>query len=584
MQLALLSDLKHYTLKQLRYDLIAGLTVAIVLIPQGMAYSLLAGLDPIYGLYAALIPLVVYSIFASSRYLSIGPVALMSIILLGGISTIVSPDEPEYLQLVIFSSFLAGLIQIGFAIFKIGNLTTFLSKPFMGGFITAAGIIILISQLKYLFSLELPRRVSVVNMLADVLNGMSLLNWVSLALGLGSMLVILLAKTIHRTIPGALLVVIIGSLLVKVLELDEFGVPIIGDMPKGLPAFNFSFLKVEYFLDLLPVSLIVASIGYVGSYSISMSLGSEEDKKRVSPNKELLALGLAKTIGSFFVAMPNMGSFTRSAINYEVGGRTQVSSLITAFILLLTLMFLGGLFYYLPEPILAGIVITSVFSLIDYKYALLLLHEDRRDFVIFIITFIATLLFGITNGLIIGILASFINVTLRANKVNYAVLGRLPSTEVYRNIERYPDAEESENKLILRFSQSIYFANAEKIIKSIKDELEIRQGIENLIISFPTFSIPDSTATSALYQLVAYCQENNVRLIITDLNGPVRDYFHKVRLYERIGMENFYLTVEDAVSAIEHGNIGKEESIQYSSQTNYQKKKNIPRLFTKYKN
>ena len=584
MQLALLSDLKDYNLSQLRQDLIAGLTVAIVLIPQGMAYSLLAGLDPIYGLYAALVPLLAYSLFASSKYLSIGPVALMSIIVLGGVSTIVSPDQPEYLQLVIFSSLIAGIIQIGFAIFKIGNLTTFLSKPFMGGFITAAGVIILISQIKYLLSLELPRRVSVITMMQDVFEGIGSLNWISFALGGGSMVIILLGKRIHRAIPGALIVVIIGSILVKLFALDGMGVPIIGDMPRGLPGFDISFVKFDYFVQLLPISLIIACIGYVGSYSISMSLGSDEDKSKVNPNTELLALGVAKTVGSFFFAMPSMGSFTRSAINYEVGGKTQVSGIITAILLLLTLLFLGGLFYYLPEPILAGIVITSVFSLIDYKYANLLWHEDRRDFVIFLITFVSTLLFGITNGLIIGVLASFINVTLRANKVNYAVLGRLPERNVYRNIDRYPEAEESPYKLILKFSQSIYFANAEKIIKSIKSELEARSEVNHLIISFPTFSIPDSTATSALYQLVTYCREHEVRLIVTDLNGPVRDYFHRVHLYESIGKSNFYLTIEDAVKAIEHGDVDQEKSSEYSSQTNYKKRKESPRLIYKRKN
>jgi SulP family sulfate permease len=569
MTISLYTDLKQYSFKKLSSDLIAGLTVAIILIPQGMAYSLLAGLAPIYGLYAALVPLLIYPFFSSSRYLSIGPVALMSIIVLGGVSTLAEPGSPEYLSLVIFSSFLAGLMQISFSLLKLGNLTSFLSKPVMSGFISAAGVIIAISQLKYLFSLQLPRRISIVQMVIDILEGISLLNWISFALGIGSIFIIIALKKVHRAIPSALLVVIIGSLLVMSLNLVDSGVPIIGDMPKGLPSFDWQFLSLNKVISLLPTALIIALIGFVGSYSISSTLGTNEEQQGVNPNKELFALGAAKLIGSFFSAMPSTGSFTRSAINQDVGAKTQIASIVAGLVLMVTLIFLGGLFYYLPEPILAGIVITSVFSLIDIKYAKSLFKVDRRDFAVLMITFLATLLFGITNGVIIGVLASFFDVMYRTSTSFYAIVGKLPNTNVYRNIDRYSDAQSHDKILIFRFSQNLYFANARMIIKALEKEIENYPNVEYIVISFPTNAVPDATATYYLFRLIDFCRDRDLRLVFTDLTGPVRDLMKKTGFADTLGKNNFFLVVEDAVDAIENGDVRQIKSIDYSSQNNY---------------
>lgn len=570
MELALASQLKNYNSKWLISDIIAGITVAIVLIPQGIAYSMLAGLDPIYGLYAAVVPLFVYALFSSSKYLSIGPVALMSVIVLGGVSTVAEPGSQEYISMVILASFLAGLLQIAFSFFRLGNLTIFLSKSVITGFITAAGIIIIISQLKYIFSLDLPRRASITEMIVDLVREINQFNWISLLLGLGSMFTILFLKKINKIIPSALLVIVIGSILVYTLHLDKKGVPIIGNMPTGFPSFSTSFLSLKNMITIFPTSLIIALIGFIGSYSISKSI-DKVDSNKINPDKELFALGFAKVVGSFFLAMPSTGSFTRSAINYEAGAKTQVSSIITGIIIILTLLFLGQLFYYLPEPILAAIVITSVFSLIDIKKFINLYRLDKRDFTVLLITFLATLLIDITNGVLIGILASFFDFIYRTSKPNFSLLGKLPNTNIYRNIRRYPDAIVNPKVLILRFSQSLYFANAKMIEDAVKMELNYYPQTKYVIISFRSYSIPDATATEAILEFVEYCKLNNLRLVFTDLTGPLRDYVQRIDLYEKLGKTNFYLTVKDAVDAIEHGEVRQLKSIDYSSQTNYKK-------------
>ncbi|MEE9372833.1 MAG: SulP family inorganic anion transporter [Saprospiraceae bacterium] len=388
-----IKDLKKYNKKLFTKDLIAGLTVAVILIPQGMAYSMLAGLPPIYGLYAALVPMIIYPFFSSSRELSVGPVALMSIIILGGVSAFAKPGTQEYIDLVLLTALLSGVLQVVFAGLKLGSLSNFLSRPVMSGFISAAGVIIAISQLKYLFSIKLPRRISIVEMISDTVSHLNEVNIISLIMGLLAIFIIVIAKKIHRAIPSALIVVIIGSVVLKALNLAEKGVPIVGDMPKGLPDFYLGFLDAQKIIMLLPTALVISLVCFVGSYSIAKSIAAKKDNYPITADKELLGLGLAKIVGSFFLAMPSTGSFTRSAINNDAGAETGLSSTIAAIFLALTIAFFGGLFYYLPEPILAAIVITSVFSLIDFKEAKNLFKIDKLDFWVLVITFFFNLVF-----------------------------------------------------------------------------------------------------------------------------------------------------------------------------------------------
>lgn len=571
MGLPIVQHLRAYNLLSLRHDSVAGLTVAVILIPQAMAYSLLAGLDPIYGLYGALFPLLIYPLFATSNHLSIGPVALMSIIVLGGVSVFAEPGSEAYLKLVLMSALLAGIIQILFALFKLGNLAKFLSKPVMSGFISAAGIIIAISQVKYLLTLEIPRRVSILQMINDIIDKISNFNATSAIIGFASIACILLLKKVHKAIPGALIVVILGCLVTYFFQLNQNGVPILGDLPTGLPGFSLSFFEVSTIIDLLPISIIIAIIGFIGSYSISKSIGNRTDIVDVKPNNELLSLGLAKAVGSFFLAMPSTGSFTRSAINYEAGSKTPVSNWVSFIILALTLQFLSGLFFYLPDPILASIVITSVFSLIDISYAKRLFFLDKRDFVVLVVTCFSTLFFGIVNGVIIGVLASFMDVIWRSSKVKYAVLGKLPILNTYRSTQRFPNAVQLEGILIIRFSQTLYFANAPAVINVLEEEISKRPEVKNIILSLPTFGVPDSTATTYIFDLLDYCSHQGVQLFFTDITGPVRDYMHNNMIFDHLGENHFYLTIEDAVDAIEKGISLEHESKKYSRQSNLKK-------------
>lgn len=573
MTTSFIDDIKNYSRSKLYADFIAGLTVAIILVPQGMAYSLLAGMPPIYGLYAGLVPMIVYPIFGSSVQLSVGPVALMSIIVLSGVSVFAEPGSVEYIQMVILCALLAGLIQIGFSIFRLGFLSSFLSWPVMSGFISAAGIIIAVSQLKYLLSLNLPGQVSIVETLSSIFFNVGDSKLISLFMGLGGIVTILLLKRVHKAIPGALIIVILGCLVTFLFRLDEIGIPIVGSMPSGLPGFNIDFFDFSSIIKLLPTALIISLICFIGSYSIAKTISIKTRDDRLNANRELLGLGLAKVFGSFFLAMPSTGSFTRSAINYEAGGKTGVSSIFGGVFIGLIIAYLGGWFYYLPEPILAAIVISTVFGLIDYQYAKFLLKVDRNDFLVLLVTFVATLLLGIDYGVFVGIVLSLVTVLANNYKTHVAVLGSLHGTSEFRNVNRYEETTPISKTVILRFSQPLFFANADDFYQDIISEAKKREDTENIILSYPSYSVPDGTAASKIVDLINTCKQNNWRLILTDLNGPIRDFLHKSELFNEIGESNFFLTIKDAVNAIEEQPEDKTLSNKYSWQTNYKRKK-----------
>ena len=563
-----IGDARDYNPKKLLSDLIAGLTVAIILIPQGMAYALLAGMPPVYGLYAALTPLLIYPIFATSRQLSVGPVALMSIIILSGVSIFEEPGTPRYIDMVLMTALLSGILQLVYSVLKLGVLSNFLSKPVMSGFISAAGVIIAISQIKYFLTLEVPRSSSVVQMLIDDFNKLDTSNWYSLILGGAGIAVILILKRIHKLIPSYLIAVVIGIVVLLIFDLQFKGVPIVGDIPQGLPGFYAGFLNFDYVVSLFPASLVISIICFIGSFSIAKTLAPKEQSLDISADKELVGLGMSKLISSFFMAMPSTGSFTRSAINKEAGAVSGFASIFAGVFIALTLAFFSSYFYYLPEPILAAIVITSVFSLIDYKEAMRLFASDKMDFWVLITTFTLTIVLGIVNGIMAGVVLSLMSVVIRSSKPHFAELGRLPHTQSFRNIKRYPEAETTDNVLIMRYDQDLFFANADHFYYAIIKLVDQRNP-QKLVLHLGAINNIDSTAMDKMKELLENLKSRHVDVNFTNLSGPVRDKFHESGIYDILDKDAVHLSVAHAVLG---GNpnieINITKSKEYSSQTN----------------
>lgn len=545
--LPFLEWMSSYNGPTFRSDLVAGLTVGVMLVPQGMAYAMLAGMPPIYGLYGGLIPLIIYGLLGTSKQLSIGPVAVSALLLLAGIGQLADPGSPEFIGLVILAGLVIGVVQVLLGVLRMGFLVNFLSHPVIIGFTSAAAVIIAVSQLKYLLGFPIPRFAHSYETLVYALQHIGETHWPTFFICLGGIIVIIMLKKVSRVLPGALLVVILAVILVAVFRLDELGVNIVGNVPKGLPSFEIPGLGIGSVMAVMPTVLTVTIIGIVESMGIAKVLEAKNKDTRVIPNQELLALGFAKVVGAFFQSIPTSGSFTRSAVNDEAGAKTGMASIVTAVIIGLTLLFLTSLFYYLPEAILASIVLVAVKGLFNVQEAASLWHSHKQDFMMMLLTFVLTLALGIEEGVLIGVVFSLIMIIYRASKAHVAVLGRLPNTSYYRNVERFENAVTIKGMLIMRFDAQLFFGNIEYFKTTIFDLIEGADPIPKVfVLDASCIEDIDSSGTHALEEVIDYLRDKGIEFQISGVIGPVRDILQDTGLIEKIRKENHFMYLQDA--------------------------------------
>ncbi|NNC82356.1 MAG: sulfate permease [Flavobacteriales bacterium] len=547
---SILKDPKVYVRQDLLSDLMAGLTVAIMLIPQGMAYALLAGLPPIYGLYAGLVPMIIYPLFGTSRFLSVGPVALVSIIVLTGLSQMAEPMTPEFIRLAILLSLISGVIQVLLSVFKMGFLVNFLSQPVISGFTSAAALIIAVSQLKYLLGIPLRGTVGFQDTLLGLISNVDSIQVASTFIGLSGLILILVLKKIHRSIPGALIAVVLGIVLVGYMGIGGGSVDTVGEVPAGLPRLMNPITDLHTIWQLIPLALVICLISFIESLAISKTLAAKHEEYSIDANKELLGLGMAKVLGAFFQAFPNTGSFTRSAINEQSGARTGLASWIAVIIIGLVLLFFTGTLSYLPNTILAAIVISAVFGLIDIKGALHLYRTHKGDFIVLLITFVLTLFLGIQKGVLVGVILSLLFILHKVSRPHYAVLGKLEEHDVYRNIQRFDQAQEDRELLIMRYDADIFFGNAEHFYETIIQEVEAKKGIKDLLIDMNAVGHIDSTGIVQFELLVKSLETMGVRLHLCSVKGPVRDEFRNYKLGAFLHGNQIHWDIDNAIARI----------------------------------
>ncbi|WP_096198858.1 SulP family inorganic anion transporter [Bacillus sp. FJAT-45350] len=393
---------KSYTLEEGKSDVAAGLIVAVMLIPQGLAYSLLSGLPPIIGLYTATIPLLIYALVGSSRHLAVGPVAMVSLILFAGVSQLAEPGSEQFLSLAITLTLMVGLIQLLMSVFRLGFLVNFIPYGVISGFTSAAAIMIGLSQVSHLLNISVDKSGSVFHLLVDVSRHLGEANIITLLLGIGSILLLILLKSTVPRVPGALIAVIISTCVVYVFQLNVLGVSIIGYVPHGLPSVSLPNIAFQDVMNLLPLAVTISLISFVESIAIAKYVAQKE-RYEIKSNQELYSLGLANTIGSMFMTMPVAGGFSRTAVNYQAGAKTKFAAVITSVFILLTLLYLTHLFYYMPKAVLAAVIIVAVYGLIDFNKAKELFMTKPDEGWALLITFFATLIIGIKEGLLIGI-------------------------------------------------------------------------------------------------------------------------------------------------------------------------------------
>jgi sulfate permease, SulP family len=574
----ILSWLPGYNRGYFQGDLSAGITVGIMLIPQGMAYSMLAGLDPIHGLYAVTIPLLIYAVFGSSRQLAVGPVAMVSLLTASGIAALQPENASEYLLYALTLAFLIGAIQLVMGIFRLGFIVNFLSHPVLNGFTSAAAIIIALSQVKHLFRIELPRSEHAHEMIGAIVNNISGIHWATFFIGLAGILIIKYGKKIHKKLPSSLLAVILGILVVWGFNLTDYGIVILGEVPSGLPSFTLPVFEKEVWSSLFPIALTISLVGFAESYAIAKTIQGKHKDYELNPNQELVGLGMANFGAALFNGYPVTGGFSRTAVNNDAGAKTGMASIISAGLIILTLLFFTQLFYFLPNAILAAVVIVAVAGLVDHKTPLYLWKKDKSDFLMLTATFLATLTLGIEPGIVIGLVLSLVAVIYKASNPHIAVLGKVPGTNLFRNIKRFKEAEVRTDILLVRIDGPIYFANVSYIKKNLDTWIEEKgNGLKTIILNMESVTSIDSTGIHELHDWISAWNKEHIATCFTGIRGPVRDTLLRWGILEFIGNEKVFIDDNTAIDFldknIDEGQIHRLNS--YALQTNEKRGKSL---------
>jgi SulP family sulfate permease len=542
------SWIREYDGKTLRADAVAGLTTAVMLVPQAMAYAMLAGLPPITGLYASVVPLVVYGVFGTSRQLAVGPVAMVSLLTLTGVSAIAEPGSSEFVAYAVVLSAMVGILSLAMGFLRAGFLVNFLSHPVVAGFTSAAALIIGLSQLTHLLGVHLERSKFVHEILGQALAHLGEVSPITVTIGVASIVTLLLLKRFAPRFPRALVVVVAGTLAVVALGFSDGGVAIVGNVPAGFPTPSIVHIGFAEIRTLLPTALVITLVGFMESISVAKSF-ARRNRYKVDPDQELRALGLSNIAGSLFGAYPVTGGFSRTAVNAQAGAKTPMASIITAAVVTATLLFLTPLFYYLPKAVLAAIIMTAVFGLVDVKEAKHLWRVKRGDLALMGLTFVATLTLGIEEGILLGVVTSLLVFVVRTTRPHLAVLGRLPWSETYRNVRRFPDARVVKGVLTVRIDAQLYFGNVDFLEKALSRlEREREEPLRAVVLDAAGMNQIDSSAEAALRSIADGYDRRGIAFYVAQAKGPVRDVLSRSGLDAHLGEDAFTDTVHEAVA------------------------------------
>lgn len=538
---------ESYRTANLRQELIAGLTVAALLVPQGMAYALLAGLPPVMGLYASILPMIVYALAGSGRQTSVGPVTVDSLMLLLGLSTLATAGSGSFIALAVLLTAMIGAIQLAMGALRLGFLVNFLSYPVLAGFTSAVAVITVIGQLSHVFGISLKQQSELYRTAADVVAHAGDANPITVAIAAGCMAVLWAVRHWAPTAPGALALVVVCTALAYALGLDARGVSVLGPVPGGFPHLSVPTMPWSDVRQLMPLALTMALVGFAQTISVGKSLGNKFGYD-IDANRELTALGLSNLTSSVSQGYAVSGSLARSALNAAAGARTQVAALISALCVGITTLLFTPLFRYLPAATLAAILIVSSLRLIDTREIRYLFKVKVTEGILLVFTFVATLALGIMPGLLLGIVASILLFITLNTRPNTAILGRLPNTNIFRNVEHFPQAETIPGLVILRIDASLYFANAVFLKEKVHEILrEHGANLKALILDGSAVNDLDSSADTALHQLSAEFRKNGIEFYIAGVKAPVRDVMKRSGLYAVLGSDHFFFTIDAAV-------------------------------------
>jgi len=561
--------------KVIRADFIAGLTVALVLIPQSMAYATLAGLPEVYGLYIAFVPVFVAALWGSSRQLGTGPVAVVSTMT----ATILTPVvikmmEPGYtneqfmalfIPTAMFLTLLVGLFQFTLGLFRLGAIVNFLSHPVIVGFTNAAALFIAMTQVSKIFGVDMPgdagdHFLSV--RIWGVIQNLDLTHEITLMMGVSTFIILVAMKRYYPRLPGVLVAVVLTTLVSYLIGFDEMGGHVVGDIPKGLPTFLMPAFSYEAFSSLIFGAVIISLVGFMEAISIAKAMAAKT-KDRVDPNQELIGQGLGNIVGSFFQSYPASGSFSRSAVNLNAGAKTGFSSVVTAALVLVVLLFLTPLLHHLPKSTLAAVVIMAVLGLINLKAMVNIWHTNKHDGFAAIITFVTTIVYApkLDHGVIIGTVLAIILYLYRTMKPRVALLGRYKDGTL-RDLSVHKDLPIDNNIIAVRFDGSLYFANVsyfeDAMLKAVADHPKAKY----LLVVSDAINQLDASGEEVLRHLVERLAENNVTVVFSGLKRQILQVLRATGLNNIIGEQHIFPDEDMAFDAI-YDMLGQSASGKY---------------------
>lgn len=527
---------RSYNRDNLLSDMTAAVIVTIMLIPQSLAYAMLAGLPPEAGLYASILPLVLYAVFGTSRTLAVGPVAVVSLMSAAAVGSVAAQGSATFLEASILLALLSGGCLLVMGLFRLGFLANFLSHPVISGFISASGVLIAVSQFKHILGIpasghNLPETLSAliaglpgVNPFTAAVgfSSLALLYFVRLRLG-----TLLAALGVKKAIAGFLVkagpvfAVVATILATTAFSLDGKGVAIVGEVPVGLPALGLPTIQLSLVQELIVPAFLISLIGFVESVSVAQTLAAKR-RQRIEPNQELIALGAANLASGVSGGYSVTGGFARSVVNFDAGAETPAAGIFTAVGIAIATLALTPLIHYLPKATLAATIIVAVLALIDFRMMRETWRYSKRDFMAMAATIVLTLSVSVEAGVAAGIGLSVLLHLYTSSRPHYAIVGRVPGTEHFRNILRHK-VETCDSILTVRVDESLYFANARFLEDLVYKLLAERPKLRHLILMCPAVNSIDASALESLEAINHRLKDAGVQFHLSEVKGPVMD-------------------------------------------------------------
>jgi sulfate permease, SulP family len=539
--------LRTYDRADLRADAVAGLTVAVMLVPQSMAYAALAGMPAVAGLYAATVPLVAYALLGTSGQLAFGPVAIVALLTASALAPLAGGDPAVYVTLAALLALLVGAIQLAMGALRLGALVNFLSHSVISGFTSAAAIVIALSQARELFGVDMERSESAIGTVTGLAANLGTANLPTVLISATAIALLVIGRRRAPRLPMALVVVGVATAVTVVAGRVDAGVAVLGEVPAGLPAPALPAITAEHLLALLGPAFAIALISYMEGISVAKAIAART-REEVDANQELIASGVANIAAGVFRGFPVAGGFSRTAVNFQAGARTPMASLVTAAVVALAVSALTPLFTYLPRAVLAAIIVVAVAGLVDVEEPRRAWRVKRPDALSLAATFLGTLLIGVEPGLALGVALSLVLFVWRSANPHTAELGRVEGTALLRNVNRYPTLTDPETA-VLRIDGPLYFANAKFVEDRMLALPATRPELRAVVLDCSAVTDIDSSGEHTLRHVAEQLAEADVQLHLTTVRGPVRDVLDRSGLWQALGPGRLHATPEEALEA-----------------------------------